>query len=148
MMTFPDQNDDPDDDDDDTGAINDAGRQRWWWCHDDDDEEEDDDEDDDEGDDEDGAEGNNDAGWVGLSHANVHTGGAVQRPTNKVEPIFRRPVVNVKFCIYLEARPWRPTRSCEQGRTHFRSTSILQWSQPYSSPHIVFIWKEWQLHKQ
>ena len=44
---------------------------------------------DDDDDDDDCADGNNDAGWVGLSHANVHPVNAVPGPTYKVAPILQ-----------------------------------------------------------
>ena len=44
----------------------------------------------DDDDDDDCADGNNDAGWVGLSHANVHPPvNAVPGPTYKVAPILQ-----------------------------------------------------------
>ena len=44
---------------------------------------------DDDDDDDDCADGNNDAGWVGLSHANVPPVNAVPGPTYKVAPILQ-----------------------------------------------------------
>ena len=83
-MTFPDQNDDPDNDDD-VADGNDAGWGRLSYDNYDDDESDDDvDDDDDANDDDDIAGGNNDAGWLGLSHANVHTGNAVQPANNQL----------------------------------------------------------------
>ena len=43
----------------------------------------------DDDDDDDCADGNNDAGWVGLSHANVHPVHAVPGPTYKVALILQ-----------------------------------------------------------
>ena len=78
MMRYPDQNDDPDNADY-VADGNDAGWGRL--SHEVDD---DDDPDDNATDDDDIAGGNNDAGWLGLSHANVHTGNAVQPANNQL----------------------------------------------------------------